>query len=1373
MLDFTQFHSNRIYFCSAIPDQKVYISYFDINSLSITPLSNVLNVRGVKREMLEFEMSDTEDGTFFVCGFWIKIFKNNGGLVFQVIDEQPSGGNSNDEIYHTDTRGLAYVKDGEKEYLFIGNDGGVTKGTRNSPSCLFTFSNINGHGLYITQCYGLGFSAGNDAYFATGAQDNYILTHKYNEPPPWQLFKEGTGDGYEVVIHPSIQDYAYYITGGGCTASFIGRTLDGFLSFNVNILVKDPDDIKWLSRKPVLIHPQNPDIAYVGYQNIYKSEGWNENFISFFDHASIPELIQNKPIIAMDICRDNPDVMYVAYENGTWDSNYPCLIKTDNAQSSTPDWEILDSDINGMVAQYSFKLGMTDIAVAPDNPEKIWLTFGKFWWNYTPNQTRVLYSDNGGESFIDITGHPNDLTLPNVPVNCITVVPKGGDQYLLFIGTDLGIYYYDTENPDWIPFNNHLPPCIVNDIKYIENPGEPEFLRISTFGYGIWETLLDCSRSEDYEVITGPVDWNSDQVMHHNVYIENGGLLTITAKISFVQGTGIFVREGGQLHVNGGTLTSACGTLWNGVVVTGDPNMPFNDLSSHGWADFNGATVEHAIAGARTMGGEPDYINGETMVIDPKPGPSGGIITGTNSSFINNFFGVQISPCANPKNDRFRECTFEISSELMPPYPSAGPLISLVDVNRVIFEGCTFRTSTAFSPNPEGIGIYAVNSTFYVDALCKAMGQGGCTQWKRSEFSNFDYGVKALAFSPTRTFRVDQADLEANNTGIYASGVSAAQVTRNEFTILKLDTLSREHFGGLYLDFCNGYMVEDNVFSGPGGLGDDPWAIGLIINNSNYGSYIDADNEVYNNDFHTLNIGILAQNKNRNNSMGTNGLTLKCNDFEECRYDIAVTAYQMNNSLLGIKSPQGLPGNDDENPAGNVFSTFTGPMIPHDDYNYHNEGGGLTYFHHDQNYSSVKVEPSHYSNITPALAAVGNGYNPLLCCLSHFIPGGGGGGGIEDQKMLLGGYGSDADSVSNLLALLVDGGNTQQTNQAVVSSTPPEALAVYNDLIGKSPYLSDTVMVSAVKQESVLDAAMVTDILTENPQAAKSDTVLFELENRINPLSDDQMNDVMQGLYVTGAKEALESNLAGYRNDYSRTLNNIVRYYSGDTLSASPVDSIITWLNSSDYLWARYHQVFILNEKNDSVGTASLLGNLANSFPFTPEMIMEHQNYLDLINFYKYCRDSSTSILQPDSIQVSSLFSIVQDSTGLTSVYVTNLLSALGELAYSEPYLLPVPGLKESKIIWPKKTIGERNSIKIYPNPAGTYCVFEIEIKDFQTGATLEIADNQGRKIKSLTLTKNHDYLVYPLEKVPSGMYICSINSGGKVLKNAKLIVNK
>jgi hypothetical protein len=1368
-LDITNLHPDRIYIAGEFTN-GLAVYYIDLsNNSSIVPYCTCGNNSIISQNqwMFEFKMSEVEENAFGVCIYFFNYYTVNGNtatLSYRGVENTPP-----DSYYHTDTRSSTYIADNTGEYFFIGNDGGVSKVYRPSSSQPFTLSNINGNGLYITQLYGLGVCENYPDYYVGATQDNHLMSHNYLDPNSWKIQRSGTGDAFDVLIHPTNPLNVYYTSGGGQTSSFIGFTTDGFVNY-IPIPTSFPAGEPHRFNMPLVINPGNQNEVFAGLRNIYKSTGWNGIFdltypiLNYFSITNYSN-IQNGSLNAIAIAPSHPQTIYASYGGPTWHSDTSALIKTKSGGGyHGEDWQ----RVQAMDAKTEY-WPITGLAVAPDDPDKLWVTFGDFYDpnpNFGPN-TRVLYSKDGGDNFTDITSS----ALPNLPVNCIKVIKDPQSGYKVFIGTDIGVFLYDTQTEKWTPFNHHLPPCIVTDIEIVlDDQHSPKALRIATFGYGIWETNLDCS-TDAYEIISGtPPPWSTDMVKHHNIYITSGGSLTINSKISFVEGTGIIVERGGYLYVNGGTLTNACGSLWNGVEVLGDPSSIWRP---QGYARFQNAVVENAVHGVYTVGGaDPDHINGNVDPVIPDPETSaGGIIKAFNTNFRDNYYSVFISPCSFDKIDQFDNCTFETTTDMPFPYGDPGPLVRLDDLRSVYFHGCTFRTSQDYSPNhPKGIGIQSNNANFYLDGLCTSSNQNGCTNWQFSQFTNLDYGIKALAFSPTRTLRVDRATFTGNNTGIYLSAVSTAQVTRSNFNILIADTSIVKHYGGLYLDFCHGYKIEENIFTGAHEIPGSPSkSIGLIVNNSNVGADFDNSiNKIYNNKFYYLGIGTLAENKNRTmNSPYLEGLTIKCNDYYSCNNDIAVTTYIPNNSQMGIATPQGEQGNDRQKPAGNGFS------LPIPAFNYFNNCGNFDYWHHDPLYSIKKVQPTQYSNLSIIPHFVNGNYysSDQDCCPSSFSPNGG--GGIDPDKQMMSNAGEKADSLQVVLSSLIDGGDTYQLYNNVNSSTPPEATIIYNDLISKSPFLSDSVMVSAAKKETVLTADMITDVLSENPQAAKSDTVMNAVVDRTNTLADDQLSEIMQGLYIIGAKESLESNLSGYKNEYFKSLYDIIRFYDEDSLNDSPKDSIIAYLDKSHFLWTKYHEAFAMKENGEYSNANDILESLPDNYGFNQET-SDYQHYLDYFNFLGECSNAGYSILEADSAQMLFLQSIAQDTLETSGIYARNLLIAAHNYQYHEPYILPDSSFKESRIKWHSSNILQNsNSIKVFPNPACNYTIVEYSTKTNTYNSHVDIYNEMGKRIRSINSSNNHDYIFIPLTGITSGPYIIKLSCNNKVVSSLKLIVNK
>jgi len=102
--------------------------------------------------------------------------------------------------------------------------------------------------------------------------------------------------------------------------------------------------------------------------------------------------------------------------------------------------------------------------------------------NGTPGVTRVVRSRQGG---ISGTWSAAQNGLPDVPVQKLISNPQ--DANTIFAATDLGVYRTTDGGDHWLLFGANLPQVQVTDM-YI--PPDGSFLRIATYGRGVWEISL-------------------------------------------------------------------------------------------------------------------------------------------------------------------------------------------------------------------------------------------------------------------------------------------------------------------------------------------------------------------------------------------------------------------------------------------------------------------------------------------------------------------------------------------------------------------------------------------------------------------------------------------------------------------------------------------------------------------------------------------------------------------------------------------------------------------------------------------------------------------------------------------------------------------
>ncbi|NCD00455.1 MAG: hypothetical protein EOL95_12260, partial [Bacteroidia bacterium] len=320
---------------------------------------------------------------------------------------------------------------------------------------------------------------------------------------------------------------------------------------------------------------------------------------------------------------------------------------------------------------------------------------------------------------------------------------------------------------------------------------------------------------------------------------------------------------------------------------------------------------------------------------------------------------------------------------------------------------------------------------------------------------------------------------------------------------------------GLYIDGGSDFVIEDNIF-----LSTDYSAgqYGIIVNEDSH------ENEIYNNEFGYLSWGFSNQGETYDDNVG---ICLTCNDFHDNIEDISVI------SNHGICENQGSYSE----PAFNLFS-----LGSQNTYDIYNEPRNINYFVTSSAGDNPRFFPSPVTNPTVNIIGSPTFFSTDSDCLTRYDNV----GVVTENTTTIMDLESDVSDIDLVLATLTDNGSTITLQAEVENATPTQSTEVYNDLMTSSEYVSNTVLLSSVKKEYVLNNNMITDVLSVNPQGSKDQTILNELNNRNQPLTQNQWDQVLAGQETIGAREdniAVKNML--YR-DINKLETNITRIYLED-----------------------------------------------------------------------------------------------------------------------------------------------------------------------------------------------------------------------------------
>jgi hypothetical protein len=1288
------------------------------NGQSFTSIVGSLNLANVGGEKMELEWSKLYLDQFYLGGWAVVPYRL---LPDNTVELVTTG-----QIYaaHHDIREMkTYLKATinpppfgtvYQSWMYIGNDGGVTKALEHE-NANPGYTDISRKGLNITQFYGMGIPADGSDFIVAGTQDGNFCVR--DEAGNWTK-PEVIGDAAEAVYSNADPEKVYLVT--FCNGLYAAISYDkgkNWYSGSDNFInIGEPDNAR-RNDAPLEMSSTIPNRIYAGGSEVWRTNnGKDFTKISNFNKPDKIKAIREAP--------SDYRVVYVAKENPHWNMEEykDKLYKTINNGSV---WTPITPNVGDINLE---NVGIFDLAVDPNDAHTFYLALDR-------NESGKRVFKGTGETNITWTNMSEGLT--NMPVNCLEIY-KGSVMDEIFAGTDDGVYYRNKNMHEWKPFGHGLPFCVVSDIEidYVNNE-----IIVSTFGRGIFRaSLCDISPIAGHLFVEGEEVWDGLKRIPDNITIQTGGKLTITGEVRMREGKTIFVSKGGTLIVDGGKITNQCrDTFWNGIRVLGtaygDQNLLYQGLVTL----KNDAIIENAKIGIHCYNGD-DADGGSS----PKTG--GGIIMAGKSTFRNNITAVQFEKYTHKNSISIFNFTNFVTDEGLFDGYEPKQFVRMNEIGGIFFGGCTFTNAKDmgdFNYKSRGIGIFSNQSHFVVDRKCET---GVCdeTEYKLSRFNNLEYGIYATSITTGKTFKVNKAFFRWNDCGIIAIGIGNVEINSSVFDIYENGAKNT----GLYLDNSTGYIIEGNHFQNFSHESGVNPCNGIIINHS--GS---ADNKIYRNYFRDLGFGIKAQGTNRSGD-GLSGLVLKCNDFLNVNYDISVLP---NKSTIvnGIKKSQGSYNQFKPNcqdPAGNLFS-----LLPISDYwSILNECEAIDYYHHNP-VSMPRVKPYNPINIT--LHNTGLLFSVETCCPPNTS--GGGGGSIDGATLA---YKSEADTASLILTALIDEGNTEDKVVDLNLAAPAEALLVRDNLLQISPYVSDTVIKTAINREELLNNAMLRDIMVANPHSAKSEQIMQELDMRLDPMPEYMKDEILEGIFLLSDKELMEArrdmNLCLYQYGFSRLLSSSLT----DTL-AIPVDTLMALLSADGSSASLIRQAWVLLENGDTISALNRMANIDTEINLSIPEIAEIEQQQVFIQWLA----TNPSM---DSISLEPLNNFMQSHSTTVSSAARGLLVANGLLVYDEPYLNPDLSKSSQVRNLVKNSVKPTKSLlKVYPNPAQDFITIEYNTNIDKANVVVELSDESGRKVYSQQLVRQLDAIILNTRNFKSGNYLVKLVVDNKTANSAKIVI--
>jgi len=864
-----------------------------------------------------------------------------------------------------------------------------------------------------------------------------------------------------------------------------------------------------------------------------------------------------------------------------------------------------------------------------------------------------------------------------------------------------------------------------------------------------------------FPVIPGEYDWtasvnpfgNCPEVLFlDDLIIPAGVQLTIDGMhLKFAPEAHMILRAGAYVDADHSAFTpeDCLGVRWQGIRVEGVASEPTQNSSLQGQLWLDDCLVEEAHVGI-WCGREGDAAYG------------GGFVKCYNSRIRDCIVGARIMQYHRIIGgvEQRNKCSFlNTDFEVTLSWPDVGDnlpkaQLHLYDVNGVGITRCAFTNgfSVELMPPPSrGVGILSL------DASYRCLGFG---DHMNNHFRHLNAGIVNVGNDPLFANSVDGMWFDRNLVGIYDMACSYSIVKNNKFTALTSTDQLPYLTMGMYIDQSVGYLVERNYFEDIDNT--DPQEVGSV-GIWFHGEQV-ADNRIYDNEFHDLTIGNVAEGVHHGGSTAIQtGLQWLCGLYEGETYDQFLLSTGETAQDGTIKKTQGLPYSDFT--AGNVFagptdcSTTYQPVV----YGTHFTPYNVTYYYYNNDQSpDCRPECVEFPDNGPWLTSTGEYYTLSgVTGLVEFDPATHCANGVLDR--LNEGVGVHKAAYAAMQSLLssavqayngqLDQGESSDVIEAIKAEPPWPSQQLRSFLLGKSP-LSEEALVQAVVRETPMDPWHLTQVLIAN--SALSGAIWAALDNT-GVLSPFFYNMVREHAEDPSYREILQAEIDQRAMEKELELRLLVQALQEDSTYTGKVDTLLQVLSTDTLGLGRvvaYQLALAQHRAPESLALEALLAGDARLG--------------QLMSLGQLYRSLGYEWQNAGAAELQSLGAVANGGEVTGRGLAWGIRYTLGATDTLPNGILTFPYRSMREL--PFTTKGERGiTLGAYPDPAQDRLMITYPA---DAAGTLEVLDARGVLVHRSSTASHPSFMELDVRTWPPGLYMARMMSEeGSVIGEVKCAV--